>query len=820
MNSCHMKPKLVFFQYRYDENLPEFLLIHKRDHVKCLSEFFDVTVINEDCDYQQICDECLPDITLFESGIDNLTCYKPKITNTGANAHVPKLGLHNADAFSGARAGFLSDMDHWGIETFFTISTTAAEHTPEIASNLFVWPNFVDTEIYRDYGEWKSIPVLLTGNKISFYPWRQKIFRLASERFPSLSSPHPGYNPGPNTVQFMTGEKYARTINASSVVPACGTVAKEVVRKHFEIPACRACLVAERSPALEAAGFVDMQNCVFADEHDAVDKLNHLFRNPDELARVTDEGYRLVRSRHTIKQRNEILQWFNLHKSLRADQKIIQVKPFEPLITVSAAEASRHSHITCNGVHLMILHQANEKLHEGKYDGAEQLYSKCLNYLQWLPEAKFGLALCNLYKGNATKALSWIEPSISYVLMEYKAIDPDPVEWAYFIVCFLCLGKSAEALEYAAKFPSLHHPELERARWAARVLEGGGRTDAWPQEEPPKRRLSIHPRPGRSIEKWLEELCIMLRACGQVTLAGVLDNSLRQGNPPPSTLRWVAHGARERGASSEAAPHDNGRERDQSLPVGKNASGSFSRRMLYRQLKSTFRRLAARVLHGVEANCGYFLPYHLSEMRNDEFYRAIQEVVRDETVRSALLIGGAQGEGCTEAFLAGAVENENMPMVFCVSGPTRRFGNRWSSTESRAGVKRYQCSGNSSGNMNDELGNTIQAIKTQHHINSIDVVLVDSSRFKHRIDFGSDLLEYMIGARVVLLDDINGPFNFDNHHRLLRDPNYVLVAANPGLRNGYAIFRRKNTVDVSRQGVGSRYLASSCLSGVSTGMVG
>jgi hypothetical protein len=86
--------------------------------------------------------------------------------------------------------------------------------------------------------------------------------------------------------------------------------------------------------------------------------------------------------------------------------------------------------------------------------------------------------------------------------------------------------------------------------------------------------------------------------------------------------------------------------------------------------------------------------------------------------------------------------------------------------------------------------------------------MVDSSRFKHRINLRSGLLEYLIGASVVLLDDINDPCNFENHHRLLGDPNYVLVATNPGLRNGYAIFRRKNVADVPRQSVGSQDLVT------------
>jgi len=59
------KPKLVYFQRHYDSRVPEFLLSHVRDHVRCLSVFFDVAVIAQDCDYAQICDLHEPDLTLF-----------------------------------------------------------------------------------------------------------------------------------------------------------------------------------------------------------------------------------------------------------------------------------------------------------------------------------------------------------------------------------------------------------------------------------------------------------------------------------------------------------------------------------------------------------------------------------------------------------------------------------------------------------------------------------------------------------------------------------------------------------------------------------
>src|SRR4051812_32730114 len=158
-----VKPKLVYFQNRYDPTLPAFLLTHAREQVACLSAFFDVTVINADSDYRRICDTYQPDLALFESGVNHDTCRAPRISHTNYAPQVPKVGLHHGDGFCNARAGFISDMERWGIETFFPISVTTAEHPPEIAERLFVWPVFVDPSVHRDYGLPKSIPVLFTG---------------------------------------------------------------------------------------------------------------------------------------------------------------------------------------------------------------------------------------------------------------------------------------------------------------------------------------------------------------------------------------------------------------------------------------------------------------------------------------------------------------------------------------------------------------------------------------------------------------------------------------------------------------------------------
>jgi tetratricopeptide (TPR) repeat protein len=520
------KPKLVFFQCNHDVALSKFVLLHRQQHVKCLSLFFDVTLINQDCDYREVCDKFKPDLTLFESGVAYSSCYRIAIKNTKAYPEIPKLGLHNGDSWCDARAGFLSDMEHWGIENFFAIATTTAEHIPEIADRLFTWPNFIDTEVYRDYGLPKVIPVLFNGFIHPLYPWRQKIYEKVSQTYPSLTCPNPGYSSGIES-RMIYGEKYARTINASWFMPTCGTIERDIVRKHFEIPASKSCMIAEKTPIIEAAGFADMKNCIFADESNVLDKLDYLFQNLDELEKIINAGYLLVHSHHTSKQRDQIFQWFNLYKDLKFNQKIVQSGPFESLTVAEESSKIKNSHIISNGLTRDLLKQGDEKSWLGKHQEAEALYFKCLEYIPWLPEAKFRLALCNLYQGDAGKAILWILQPIQYTLKEYKAKDPDPVEWAYFIISLLCRGKLSLAIRCEEKFPSLYHPELDRVRWVVKVIKNKCDEDNLEKVTiSSHHHYTIHQLPERSFENWIDQICIMLKACKQFQFSKTLKNSI------------------------------------------------------------------------------------------------------------------------------------------------------------------------------------------------------------------------------------------------------------------------------------------------------
>ena len=580
-NAQQVKPRLAFFTYRYDPSLPEFLSMHHGEHINCLSQFFDVFVVDQDADYQDICDRIHPDLAVFETGLNLLSCRRPKIKNVRSSRSVPKVALINADAWCETRAGTISEMEQWDVEAAFSISVTAAEHMRSMWDRIFVWPNCVDPQLYHDYGESKIIPVLLTGAKGPQYPWRRKLYQLVADNYPSMVCPHLGYGSKSSAGQVLFGERYARAINASLIVPTCGTVAKEVVRKHFEIPACKACLVTERSPGLEAAGFVDLQNCVFANEDDILDKIEFLFRRPERLAAITEAGYTLIHSRHSTAQRDQFLQWLNLRRTLRNDQRIVQKGPFAPLAVVGRDSRERSGHLISEGFHLQLLKEGDRLLAAGNYEAAKQSYLHSLEFMRRLPEAKFRLAVCNLHLGNPAAAEQCLFENVQYTVADYKAADPDPVEWAYYILALLCSGRIDEGAVRAGEFLHLRHTELDRARRATFILKSGQFSDIQSSGIEISYRPSIHEVRVRTEQDWIDFACQLLAACGQQDAASLL--GLNAGV-------WSSMKCQDGETGNEASLlHDK-----KPFPYQHSNASSFRRKLFYAKVRE---RLSDRFAH-------------------------------------------------------------------------------------------------------------------------------------------------------------------------------------------------------------------------------
>ncbi|MBN2143604.1 MAG: glycosyltransferase [Candidatus Aureabacteria bacterium] len=213
------------------------------------------------------------------------------------------------------------------------------------------------------------------------------------------------------------------------------------------------------------------------------------------------------------------------------------------------------------------------------------------------------------------------------------------------------------------------------------------------------------------------------------------------------------------------------------------------------------------------------------EIKNDELYFAIQKLSKESKLSHVLEIGSSSGGGSTEAFVNGLRENPSHPQLYCMEVSKVRFqelSNRYKTesfvhclhassvpvlkfpSEEKVKAFYYSLSKNESVYPLDKIlgwlkqdieyvrqskvsDNGIQRIKEENHIEYFDMVLIDGSEF-----LGEAELEEVYGAGIILLDDINGYKNYKNRQRLLNDPQYTLLAENRKVRNGYAIFKRKN----------------------------
>jgi hypothetical protein len=205
--------------------------------------------------------------------------------------------------------------------------------------------------------------------------------------------------------------------------------------------------------------------------------------------------------------------------------------------------------------------------------------------------------------------------------------------------------------------------------------------------------------------------------------------------------------------------------------------------ILFRQ---RLKRVCGNFLRRLEGKFGYFLPYHLSVKRNDEFFHAIQYLTQSEDIKTALVIGASAGEGSTEAFLTGIQQNLNKPTVFCINISLSRLIKLQKHYVNHSVVKCYEVSSASQEDFPDELENIIKKIKQENKIDFFDVILVDGSELSPTTNLCNELQT----AKIIMLDDINICYNQKNYSALLTDKTYILDIENISLRNGYAIFKK------------------------------
>jgi hypothetical protein len=221
-----------------------------------------------------------------------------------------------------------------------------------------------------------------------------------------------------------------------------------------------------------------------------------------------------------------------------------------------------------------------------------------------------------------------------------------------------------------------------------------------------------------------------------------------------------------------------------------------------------------------DSQLNYLIP---AEIKDDEFYYLLQFIVEQTEVRTVLEIGASSGEGSTEAFVTAMrgkppgskqlytmevskvryaalkqryaadpfVHPYNFSSVAVADFPSiEEVTAFWQSHLRHSGLPLEVLLGWRQQDIDYILDSGIptdgiRTLQRETGITVFDAVLIDGSEFT-----GQAELERVYGATYLCLDDSNVFKNFDNYQRLVADPKYALVAQNPTLRNGYAVFKK------------------------------
>lgn len=213
------------------------------------------------------------------------------------------------------------------------------------------------------------------------------------------------------------------------------------------------------------------------------------------------------------------------------------------------------------------------------------------------------------------------------------------------------------------------------------------------------------------------------------------------------------------------------------------------------------------------------------EIVNDELFKELELLASQDDVKAILEIGTGSGEGSTLAIVNGLGKNKNKKTLFTTIEISKQRAqsviDRYRNNKNMvvyvgcsvsiedyatdAQIEKFYNSKKTALNKyplemvlgwkkeeldyiaeNDVECGIINTIERQSDGKPFDLVLIDGSEFT-----GHAELKLLIGAKYIVLDDINAFKNNDNYNYLQASKQYSLVKENWNLRNGFAIFKRK-----------------------------
>ena len=175
---------------------------------------------------------------------------------------------------------------------------------PELKERYIWFPHHVPLSIFKDYGEKRTINILMLGSMLKkVYPERVSFYEQLKGESGFSYHEHPSYQELSGTSAGLSGEGYARQIARSKLFVTCDSIEKLPVMKYFESLACRTLLLASGSDELKELGFIDGETFVEVNKENVLEKANFYLSNHQERERIIGNGYRLIKDCHSTEKR-------------------------------------------------------------------------------------------------------------------------------------------------------------------------------------------------------------------------------------------------------------------------------------------------------------------------------------------------------------------------------------------------------------------------------------------------------------------------------------------------------------------------------------
>jgi len=197
--------------------------------------------------------------------------------------------------------------NEFGFTVFFTRynNPTKTYHRYLYNRKVFWLPHSIDPELFKDYGQEKTIGLLNIGrmnnhtykirNKIHDVLKKQSYYKRVGRPAESLKGK-----------KWPVGADYAKLINSAKMASTCTSRLNYPVLKFFEIPACNTALVCNEIKELNKLGFEANKNFIPISMKINIRKIVEEYLNNDgKRKEIAYNGMKLIQQRHTAKTRAE-----------------------------------------------------------------------------------------------------------------------------------------------------------------------------------------------------------------------------------------------------------------------------------------------------------------------------------------------------------------------------------------------------------------------------------------------------------------------------------------------------------------------------------